>query len=395
MISGIGGASLLGGHKISAFPAGSNLGTIVGSLDLAKEKLNKALRKLDSYLPLQKPSISENDIIYAKKIFKKKGFEFRYYDSYIYIQEDLIHAYEKILLQLQNTGATICLNTEVTHISFKNDYFKIIIQQGSCIYEITSKYLIIGVGRLGKNFLRSLNRELNLGGKENNLEIGIRLEFLTEICPDIDKYHRDLKILYKDSRTFCICKGGKLAPYYLDDIFIVDGFLDPSNKTNFTNLAIVLRLKSSDRNDEIFHEIRKRTTQNSCGRPIRQMLLNYLNINVKNKTPTSFTGNSISFWVDGNVSQCFPESLSTRIRESVYQFVLTNLSKTSWEKVSVFAPVIEYFWMKFPVKSDFSIFPRMYLIGDCAGQFRGILQAFCSGIMSAESVIGKVYENKN
>ena len=392
MISGIGGASLLGGHKISIFPAGSEIGTIVGSIDIYDEKLTKALKILNIYLPLQKPNISNSDITAAKDIFEKDGFQFRYYDSYVCNQESLKYAYENILSQLHGADVTILPNSEIIQVAYEDNYFKLIVQQDSNTFIVTSKYLIIGVGRLGQNFLKSLNRKFNLGGEENHLEIGVRLEFPTEIYSDIDKYHNDLKLLYNDIRTFCVCKGGKLAPYYLNDMFILDGYYDPANKTNFTNLAIMLRLKPSEQNNQILDEVKKRVLQISDGKPVGQMLIDYLNLNIENKTLSTLSKNSISFWVNGEVSQCFPEPYSTRIKEGVHKFVSTNLSKDTWGKVNIFAPAIEYSWLKFTVKSDFSILPRMYLIGDCTGRFRGILQAFCSGIICAENIIGDAYE---
>ena len=55
--------------------------------------------------------------------------------------------------------------------------------------------------------------------------------------------------------------------------------------------------------------------------------------------------------------------------------------------MNIFAPEVDYNGLSFPVNSDFSIIPRLYLIGDCTGRFRGILQAFCSGSICAESII--------
>lgn len=395
MISGIGGSSLLGGHKISSFPAGSNIGTVIGTKDLANKKLNEALRILRGYLILQKTNITKGDICFAQKLFAKKGFVYRYYDSYLCDQESLKHAYSCMLSKFQKASIDISLNSEVTGIIYENNHFILSVRKNSKTFQVTCKYLIIGVGRLGRNLLKSLNKKLGLGGKENQLEIGVRLEFPQKIYPDIDKYHNDLKLIYNDIRSFCVCKGGKLAPYYLDDIFIIDGYYNPAEKTNFTNLAIVLRLESSDKNDRIFYEIKNKLLEISNGVPVRQMLTDYLNSKTIREKLAALHENSISFWVEGNIGLCFPESISKKIQEGVHKFVSATLHPGDWGKVSVFAPVIEYGGLNFPIGSDFSVLPKMYLIGDCTGRFRGILQAFCSGMICGENIARDVNENED
>lgn len=384
MISGLGGSSLLGGHKFSTFPAGSELVTIMGSSDLANEKLMYALNILKNHLSLRQPEIPNNDIDEAKIFFEKLGFEFRYYDSYICNQEDIQKAYNTIFSKILSKGISIITNMEVIDITSNDSGFMLVTKQNNHKITITTKYLILGIGRFGRNLLRSLNRNWSLGGRENHLEVGVRLEFPTELLPDITKYHKDLKLLFNNARTFCVCKDGKLAPYRFGGIFLVDGYYNPVYTTGFTNLAIMIRLKPSDQNEAIFNEINKRVIRIGKGKPVRQILTDYLEL--ENNYSYEYSRSSISFWEWGNINHCFPRPLSTEIKDAVYYFISRLIPKTQWEKISIFAPAIEYSWPSFPIKSDFSIIPNLYLIGDCTGRFRGILQAFCSGIVCAESI---------
>ncbi len=393
MISGLGGSSLLGGHKFSTFPAGSELVTIMGSPDIVSEKLTNALNILKNYLLLQQPEVSNNIISDAKKSFEELGFEFRYYDSYICGQEELKKAYKTIFLQLQSKGVSILTNTDVIEITSDGNGFRLVAKQNNHKFTITTKYLVLGIGRFGRNLLTSLNAKWNLSGGENHLEAGIRLEFPTELFSGINKYHNDLKLLFNNARTFCVSKDGKLAPYCFDGIFIVDGYYNPTNITGFTNLAIMVRLKASGQNEAIFNEIRRRVIKIGGGKPVRQMLTDYLDLKNKNNYTNKYSKSSISFWEWGDVDHCFPQPISSEIKDAVYYFISRLITENHWGKISVFAPAIEYNWPSFPIKSDFSIIPNMYLIGDCTGRFRGILQAFCSGMVCAES-IRRVYEKK-
>jgi uncharacterized FAD-dependent dehydrogenase len=386
IISGFGGCSLFGA-KISAFPAGSGLVKVLNSRDLAQRKLSEAFRLLSNYIPLRKPSITQSERKSAKELFGKMGFEYKYYDAYLYNQEDLQKAYQKIFLQLNSAGMLL-LNTKIIQIEPEKNGFKLVaIHDGRKITIFTS-YLILGVGRLGRPFLKLLNSKLNLGGNENHLDVGVRLEFPTDLYPDINKYHNDLKLLFNNARTFCICKDGKIATYLFEGVYLTEGYYDSNHKSGFTNLGILIRLKPSKQNEVILNEIKKRSLQISNGMPGRQRLPDYLGICAKNLNSARRLDSSISFWIQKDVSQYFPQLISIKIKEAVRYFASQLLLKDRWDEVSVFAPEIDYGGLSFPVNTDFSIIPRMYLIGDCTGRFRGILQAVCSGIICAESIIG-------
>jgi uncharacterized FAD-dependent dehydrogenase len=390
MISGFGGCSLLGGGKISTFPAGSRLASVLGSKELTERRLSEALALISNYLPLQKPDITANDIKNAKGLFARLGFTYRYYDAYLCEQEELRKGYQEILSQLNSAGMSLLLNTKLTQIDPKENGFKLVAKQDEQTITIFTKHLVLGVGRLGRSFLKFLNTRLGLNGKENQLDVGVRLEFPTDLYPQATRYHNDLKILFEDARTFCVCENGKVAPYFLEDVFFTEGHLNPKFRSGFTNAGIMIRLKPSKQNEAILNEIKKRTLHIGNGKPVCQRLPDYLSVGTKDynhKSPTSFRS-SISFWVQGNVNQCFPYSISTRIKEAVYYFAYRLLPQNRWGEVNVFAPEVGYGGLSFPINSDFSIIPGMYLVGDCTGKFRGILQAFCSGMACAESIIG-------
>ncbi|MBM3702419.1 MAG: hypothetical protein FJW63_05445 [Actinobacteria bacterium] len=388
MISGFGGCSLLGGGKISTYPAGSRFMDTISSRNRNKI-LSKGLSLFDNYLHLQKPNITLSDIEIAGEYFKNLGFNYKYYDSYIYNQEDIRMMLQEVFSKIGSSGMTLLLNTSVIDIGIENNGFKLVAKREKEEYiTIFSKYIVLGVGRLGRSMLRYINTKFNLSGEENHLDIGVRLEFPTDLYPDITKYHNDLKLLFYDARTFCVCKDGRVALYLLEDIFFTDGYLNPKDKSDLTNLGILIRLKPSKQNEIVLGEVKKRVVQISNAKPVCQTLPDYLGINVKNCDFSKCIDSSVSFWVQGDVNQCFPQPISSKIKQAVYYFASRLLTRDRWNEVNIFSLMVDYGDLSFPVNPDFSILPRMYLIGDCTGKFRGILQAFCSGIICAESIIG-------
>lgn len=383
MISGIGGCSLKSGCKISLFPAGSKMRTIFGSEEIFQNKILESFMLLNKYVDLQKPNISAELIQEGYEWFRKKGFKYRYYDAYTFNTDDLYNGYSKMLSQISDSGMSVLLNTKILKITAKNDHFELLALKDNKSIKIITKYLILGTGRLGNDLIRTLNAELKLGGLPNSMDVGVRIEFPTDIYPDIDKYHKDLKILFNNSRTFCVCKGGKIVPYSLDGIHFSEGYVSNSDRTSLTNLAIMTRLAPSSHNRELFDEIKMRLIRISDGKLIKQNLCEYLGLQSKKVKSSS----SCSYCIEENINNCFPPLISYEINESVKYFTSKLIDIDNWDKVTVFAPEIDNRETYFELKPDFSVIPGLYLIGECSGIYRGILQSFCSGNSCAENVI--------
>ena len=316
MISGIGGCTILSSGKISGYPAGSALASILGSADSAKEKLTEAFEILRGFLPIRESKNKASPVL-AKEKFGKLGFEYRYYPVSTFDHRDLTRAYRMILSQIRSKGVRVLPKTKIMDIKLGKNRFKLTGMQENKEITIVTKYLILAIGRLGQNLLKSLSsRIVGATHSEYHLDIGVRLEFPTDLYPDIDESHKDLKLLFDDARTFCVCKDGKIAAYRYEDVFLLDGYYNPMYKTGFTNLAILIRVKPSSQNETLFSETKERVSSISAGKPVRQMLPEYLG----NKSKFAFSASSIAFWQWGDVNKCFPSEISKKIQEAVNNF---------------------------------------------------------------------------
>lgn len=387
IVTGVGGSSLLSGGKISLFPAGRALTSILGSEDLARERLLHAFELFSEYVRLLAPGVESGTIQKCSTFFANKGFQFRYYDSYRYRLTDLVAGYEKMLTKIRACGISIKLETEVEAIEPIDEGFRIRWNSHGNKSELLSKRIVLAIGRAGKELMGEVDASLHLDGRPRDCDVGVRLEFPTSVWPDIDECHKDLKLHFLNARTFCVCKDGLLAPYRLDDIFLLEGHADPDVKTGFTNLAITIRSPGIS-GEQAFGEVRKRLLALSNGKPVRQSLLGFLNKEQQGDETEKYTS-SISYWQWGSIRDCFPDSVYAEIYEAVAYFASRLLPNESLRKVSVYAPEMDYYWPEFPLHKGFvSNNSRAYVIGDSAGQFRGILQAFCSGLESAEHIVG-------
>jgi uncharacterized protein len=388
MITGIGGSSLLSGGKISAFPAGSRLVTILGGPEAAKKRLEDAIRVIGKYVPLQPPETTDGENNQAIESFRNLGFNYKYFDVYRFDQEELRRAYDEICRQLESAGISVLVNTLLINAERQENAFKLTFRTGGRESVIVSECLILAVGRSGQGIIKRLNSELKLGGKDGQLEVGVRLEFPTALLPDVTRYHDDLKLHFNEARTFCVCREGKVAPYILDGVFFSEGYSSPRSRSGFTNLGIMKRLEPSNTNELLLTQIKQKSLQQRDGKLICQMLPEYLSADGHKNGPSVHVERDGSYWTWGNINDCFPPGISATIKEAVYYFVERLLPRSGWREVKVYAPEADYGGTFFPVDPNFSISPGQYIIGDCTGQFRGIAQAFCSGITCAEGVIG-------
>ncbi len=386
-ISGFGGSALLSGGKISLYPAGTGLTNIVGNARLIENKLIQATKILKTYLPMKESRRSKKDIARSKDYFNKLGFEYKYYKVFQFNPDDLKKAYLAISSDLQASGICVSTSTRVISVKHENNCFRLEIVSGNQHSDILTDCLVIGVGRSGQQILKQLNSTLNLNAKVGQLDVGVRLEFPTRLLPPLAWYHRDLKLLFNEARTYCVCKNGRVVPYIVDGVCYVDGDLTPANGNRNSNLGIVIRLKDSLKNETILEEIRQRSLKSRKGKIVSQNLLPYLGITPIATNTVIPNGNTYFSGNQGTIDDCFPHEISVAIKKSIAYFVNRLIPGDKFEAVNLFAPEVNYSGISFPVKPDFSISPGIYIIGESTGQFRGIAQSLCSGIICAENII--------
>lgn len=390
VISGIGGTSFIGGHKYSSFPAGSSFTKILGSESEAKKKMDEALRILSDYIPLTSPNVYLDELDDIKNEFKENGFELKYYDSFSSSKNEMQKGYNKIIKEMIKSKIFVYPNYELVDMNFENNNYSLTLKRDHEIKNVQSKYVILGIGRYGESIINDLEKKGEIKCYDNHLEVGIRLEFPSSIFPDIDKFHNDLKLIYGDLRSYCVCKDGIIAPYFKNNVTFLDGYGGNDTIKGFTNFGINLRLPIS-RNNKKYSEIIIQNLQDKYnGMPIIQPLNNYLENNIDNNIVITNYHTTLPNSVIGNINDVYPDSISIKLRMGVERFIKELIPKDNWGKIMVLAPVLEYSWPRINVNKNFQVKDRLFFIGDCTGQFRGTVQAFCSGLICGESIIENI-----
>ena len=388
MISGLGGSSLLSGGKLSLYPAGRSMATLVGGRTQTRALLNDAFHVFQEYVPVIPPIECETSISAAQRDFTASGFQFRHYASYRYTKPDLVAGYRNMFNDVKAYGHNVQLLTTVDDIVPTGDHFSVKLRTGQHTHTVSTSRLVLATGRSGGSLLSKLSSRFPGVHHLGRYDVGVRLEFPQECWREINQYHNDLKLEFGNARTFCVCTNGRLAPYRVGKMFLLEGYSEPGTATGLTNLGIVLRIH--DDSPHFYHDIVKRLATISSGLPVRESLAMFLD--QAPETPVDIRS-SIKFWKPGRISMCYSAKLSDAIRNSVYRLSEAFLPRDQWDHVGVFAPEIDYYWPTIDVHSDFrTATDRLFMVGDATTRFRGILQAFASGLHTG-SVIKKDIRN--
>jgi uncharacterized FAD-dependent dehydrogenase len=160
VITGVGGASVLSGGKISSFPAGRALVTIVGNESKTICGLRKTLGLFREFVPLTLSRVSQDTICETIADYRRKGFEFRYYDVYHCHRADLVSGYTRMVDSITRSGVSVHLSTQVTRISQSGQLFHVHCRSGNKEITFASKYVVLATGRSGTAMLRSISPDL-------------------------------------------------------------------------------------------------------------------------------------------------------------------------------------------------------------------------------------------
>lgn len=386
IIGGFGGCSLLSGGKISLYPAGSKFGELLGSVDEAKRQLNLAKEKWCSHINHQKISHELVDIELSRQGFEQMGFRYKYYETHQFSEKEIRDSFEIIRPKIQRY-ADILSNSKLNNVVFANNRYFLYCNNLTTEFTIEAKNVIFAPGRLGRETLKLANQSLNLGAKPSRLDVGVRLEMPTELIANLIGNHGDLKLTFNNARTYCVCKGGRVASYYLEGIRFTEGLCDSTQQTNNTNLAILVRLDPSEHNEVVFSEIKKQSIEHFKGFPVFQSLNDYLGKSQNDTGKENCVQKQLSIAIAGNINLLFPEKIGQEIKQSVVYFLEKTIPKKYWSQIKVYGPEVDFNGLVFPIHCDFSVKSGVYVIGSATGHFRGILQSFCSGTICGESLL--------
>lgn len=267
---------------------------------------------------------------------------------------------------------------------------------------VSCKYLIAAPGRSGSVWFSKQCEELGILLKNNQVDIGVRVELPEEVMHDITENLYEAKIQYLTKchkhfvRTFCMNPYGYVVNENVDGIVTVNGhsFADEAKRSKNTNFALLVSLTFT----EPFKE------PNLYGRKIASSInmIGGGDIIVQRfgdlKDGRRTTAEKIKKSTVKPTLRATPGNLGLAMPKDPLEDIIETL-----EVLNKIAPgvanvdtllyglEVKFYSAKPNLSKALEIeeCPNFYAIGDGAGITRGLAQAGASGIIAARDVISK------
>ena len=377
VISGIGGASTLSSGKLSDFPAGSGLLDFFDSEQQLKEMLGEMLSFISNEIDLKKVNIDENAKKQAELYYAQRHIAYKYYDVYEFDGRSYRQFITKTIEGLSNKGLRILDNSEVIDVNRDPDtlYFRVKVKNNAGEKNFLIRNLILATGALD---IPNRLAEKMFGSVKSCYEIGVRIEAPTEAFGTTLSTHGDLKLKCGFGITYCVTINGRIISYQSDGVCFLEGCVEPTESTNYTNLAVLV--KCNDTRE--IHDFITRYRKKFRGLPIKQQLIDYINEQASRNT-TNTTLVSAAY---GDINKLFSTSINNSIKSFIYNVLIDTMGIPK-EKIVVVAPELKII-RNLKLENNFSLDRNLFVVGAATGKFRGILQSFCSGVRCGRLLAG-------
>lgn len=245
VVCGWGGAGAFSDGKLT-------LSTEVGGFledYISKEKLHKLIRAIDDiYLSFGAPpeiygtdeeAISQNEKKAVLADLRLIPSRIRHLGTGR--SQKVLQAMQDFLLE---KGVEIQTGVEAAEILTQNGQVTgVRTKKGE---EYSGKYLIIGPGREGSDWLVKEAKRLKLDSAVNPVDIGVRVELPAEVLEELTAIIFETKFIYYSKtfedrvRTFCMCPHGEVVMENQDGLLTVNGHSHAERKTANTNFALLV-----------------------------------------------------------------------------------------------------------------------------------------------------------
>lgn len=270
-------------------------------------------------------------------------------------------------------------------------------------YTIHSPNVVVAPGRGGAEWLSQEAARLGIATRNNEVDIGVRVEVPNSIMDHLTQQLYEAKLVYYSDtfenrvRTFCMNPGGIVSEeHYEGGIAVVNGhsYHEPERRTQNTNFAILV----STRFTQPFNQpirygnyIAQLGNMLTGGGIMVQRLGDLLqgrrtDLSRLKKSTTIPTLNTA---VPGDLSFVLPHRHLTSIIEGLRAF--DKIAPGLYSKNTLLYGVeVKFYSSKLEVDKSFqTAIPGLYAIGDGAGITRGLMQASVTGIVVARDIVEK------
>ncbi len=283
----------------------------------------------------------------------------------------------------------------------KKHVFRKIDEENREEYEEIFDIIIFATGRAGSHFFSHWCKEHNVVLKNNQVDIGVRVELPSSIWEEFEKKIYEPKIVYRTKqygdicRMFCFNGRGEVVTENTDGILTVNGhaYKAEEKKTKNTNFAIL----STSRFTEPFNQPIEYARYTAglanmvSGGSVIVQRLGDLEIGRRTdikRLKQSTVQPTLKGAVPGDLSLCMPKRQLDNIIETLH--ALNNIAPgTANYDTLLYGIECKYYGARPETDNEFRLIGKnnYYAIGDGAGFTRSLAQASAQGLMVSDDIL--------
>jgi len=270
--------------------------------------------------------------------------------------------------------------------------------------DVFADHVVIAPGRTGAEWLTQIARKLGIQSRNNEVDIGVRVEVPNSVMDHLTKHLYEAKLVYYSDtfenkvRTFCMNPGGVVSEeHYEGGIAVVNGhsYGDSELKTGNTNFAVLVSTRFTEPFDQPIQYgkyIAQLGNMLTGGGIMVQRLGDLLKGRRTDwdRLRKSTTVPTLKSAVPGDLSFVLPQRHLTSIVEALRAF--DKLAPGLYSRNTLLYGVeVKFYSSRIQVNEHFETNIRgLYTIGDGAGITRGLMQASVTGVVVARDILGKL-----
>ena len=267
---------------------------------------------------------------------------------------------------------------------------------------VSAGCVVAAPGRGGADWLNRVARENGIDTRNNEVDIGVRVEVPNAVMDHLTRHLYEAKLVYYSDtfeskvRTFCMNPGGVVSgEYYEGGLAVVNGhsYGDTSRRTGNTNFAMLVSTRFTEpfnRPIEYGRYIAQLGNMLTGGGIMVQRLGDLLQgrRTDADRLARSTTVPTLKTAVPGDLSFVLPHRHLTSLIEAMVAF--DKVAPGLYSKNTLLYGVeVKFYSSKVKVDGHFrTAVEGLYAIGDGAGITRGLMQASVTGVVVARDIAG-------
>ena len=301
------------------------------------------------------------------------------------------------LIEYLEDKIDIVVDTDVTDVNKETKELYLSRRDGEIC--VTADKVIFAVGRAGSRFFSDWCEKNGISLKNNQVDIGVRVELPAIVWEHFSKKIYEPKIWYRSegygdtTRMFCFNERGQVVTENTSGVLTVNGhsYRDLNKKTENSNFALLSTIRFTEPFKKPIEYARYVASLANliCGGGVMVQRLGDLELGRRTdeKRVAKSTTRPTLHAVAGDLSLCMPKRQLDNIIETLYALDKIAPGTANYDTL-LYGIECKYYSAR-PKCTEFEIdgCPDVYAIGDGAGFTRSLSQAAANGLYVADRIL--------